>query len=597
MAVSQGKRQDDRHARGWLGAGLGLVALITTLGLGASPAGAILYRVHGNHYVSYEKIAGKPAPSNVTPSNARQANALSPTGPRGEIFSDQLGYLNYSGGPVMPSSNNVVVNWDPGTFGAPGGSNPNAYGGGGTCGFDAGSPCTGYVQGVNTFFQDLAAASGSNSPSTDQVATQYVANGGAPNYSVSSGGVLQDTDPYPASACPGAPSGGICLTDQQLQTELQSFLSAHGEPNGLSNEYILLTPPGVATCFDTGGQQCSGNAGPGGKQVFCAYHSRTGTSGQYIYSNIPDTDNIAGCDSFVSGSPGGNSDCEVTLCVWPNGWADGVLSAVSHEHNESITDPEPNNGWADWSQLRNVPGDENGDKCNFDAMDDPNTVEHDNGNFTVTPFNQTLNGRRYLIQMQWSNENLQCIDHYAASATAPNASFSVSSSGTTANFSATPGAAQYVWQFNDDVKPGDSPQQFTVTTSSPTISHTFPQVGSYTVALTAMSGTGLSQASSQNVTLTNPPPPPPPAGAPNTKITKFKLKAKKKKAIFKFSGSGGQGALRFQCEVKGTIKWTSCKSPVAVTHLKKDKRYTFEVRAIDSAGQKDRTPAKKSFKL
>jgi hypothetical protein len=49
--------------------------------------------------------------------------------------------------------------------------------------------------------------------------------------------------------------------------------------------------------------------------------------------------------------------------------------------------------------------------------------------------------------------------------------------------------------------------------------------------------------------------------------------------------------------VDGILKWTKCSSPVALTHLKKHKRYTFEVRAIDSTGKKDPTPAKKSFKL
>jgi hypothetical protein len=505
--------QDDRGTRSRLRAGLGLFTLVAALALGAAPAGAILYRLHNGHNVSYEKIVGKPAPSNITPSNAARSSALSVTPSHGEIFGT-TGYLNYSGGPVMPSSQNFVVNWDPGTFGPPQPfPNGNAYGTGSSCGNGSGgsftTPCSGYVDGVHSFFQDLQAATAANQPTTNQVATQYVANGGAPNYSSSSGGaVLTDTAPYPASGCPAAPSGGICLTDTQVQNELQRFLAANGEPNGATNEYFLLTPPGVAMCFDTGGQECSANAGPGGKGVFCAYHSRTATSSQYIYSNIPDMDNITGCDPFVTGSSGGGSPCDFQTCIWPNGWADGVLSAVSHELNESITDPEPNNAWADWGQAHNKPGEENGDKCNADAGDDPSTVYHDNGDFSVTPSNQTIGTRRYWVQMQWSNQNLSCLNHYTASGTAPTSSFSVASSGTSANFTASPGAAQYVWQFNDDVAPGDSPQQFTVTTTSPTISHTFPQLGTYTVALTAMSGTGLSQASSQNVTLTNPPPPP-----------------------------------------------------------------------------------------
>jgi hypothetical protein len=468
--------------------------------------------------------------------------------------------------------------------------------------------CTAIPDGVNTFFQDLAAASAGNQPNMDQVATQYVANGAAPNFTVQAGGLITDTNPYPSSGCSSAPAvaGGRCLTDGQIQTELQNFLSSHSFQNGLSNEYYVVMPSGVASCFDSAGQQCSGNASQ--NTVFCAYHSRTATSGQYVYANIPDVHEINGCDPFSSASPSGSnftcdSNSSFDTCIWPNGFGDGELSAVSHEHNESITDPEPNNAWADWSQLHNKPGDENGDKCNSDSLDDPNVVFHDdgsNGGFgeAFTPSNQTIGSRRYLIQREFSNQGFACVSQYSPTGSVPPAAFSASASGLNVTFSAQPGAAQYVWQFNDDVAPGDSPQQFTETTTSPNITHAFPQAGSYTVALTAMASNGRSVAASHNVTVANAPPPPPPptTGPPNTQITKTKLKPRKKKAKFTFSGHGGVGKLHFQCEV-GSISWTGCGSPVVVKHLKKHKRYTFKVRAIDSRGKKDPTPAKKSFKL
>jgi Divergent InlB B-repeat domain/PKD domain len=491
-------RQDDRRARGGLRAGVGIVTVVAALALGAAPAGAILYHVHGGHYVSYEKIQGKPAPSNVTPPNSLEA----PIGR--EIFNGPNGYMAYSGGPVMPSSTNYVFQWVGSNYTGP------AFGSGGGCGPDAHAvSCSSIPNGVNTFFQDLHTASVANAANMDQVATQYVANGGAPNFNVSAGAMITDNDPYPTNGCPSSPAvaGGRCVTDAQIQAELQSYLSSHGLPNGLTNEYYVVMPQGVASCFDAAGQQCSGNASA--HPVFCAYHGRTATSGQYVYSNIPDVSDISGCDPFASTSPGGDGTCSFFTCIWPNGYGDGVMSAVSHEHNESITDPEPNNAWADWGQVHNKPGEENGDKCNFDGLDDPSVDEHDNGDFTFTPTNQTVGSHRYLIQMEFSNQGVNtapCVNHYTPTGTAPPASFTSSASGLSVTFTAAGGAAQYVWQFNDDVVPGDTPQQFTQTTTSPTIMHAFPQAGTYTVALTAMASDGRTVAVSHDVTVTNPPP-------------------------------------------------------------------------------------------
>jgi PKD domain len=595
VADSEGSDMDDRQYRHGgqraLRPGIALLALIATMALTAGSASAIPFELPNHQVVSYMAIEGKPAPSNLRPSGPETFNA--PLG--GEIFNGPLGYMQYSGGPVMPSSTNYVFKWVGSNYTGP------AFGSGGGCGTDV-TPvtCTDIPTGVNTYFQDLATASQTNQPNMDQVATQFVANGGAPNFNVQAGGVITDTNPYPNSGCSSAPAvaGGRCLTNTQIQTELQNFLSAAGKPAGLTNEYYVVMPQGVATCFDAAGQQCSGNASQ--NVVFCAYHSRTATASQYIYSNIPDVTEIEGCDPFSSGSPGGNPFCASVVCIWPNGFGDGVMSAVSHEHNESTTDPEPNNAWADWSVVHNKPGDENGDKCNFDGMDDPDRTVHSNGDGTFTPSNQTVGSHRYLVQREFSNQGVAtqpCVNHYTPTGTAPPASFSTNASGLTVNFSAAPGAAQYVWQWNDDVTPGDSPQQFTEATSSPNISHAFPQAGTYTVALTAMAADGRTVASSQNVTVSQGgPPPPPPNGAPNTTITKTKIKKRKRKAKFGFRGSGGTGSLHFQAKING-IPWTAVRSPVVVKHLKKHKDYTFKVRAIDSQGVKDATPAKKKFRL
>ncbi|MFL5824700.1 MAG: PKD domain-containing protein [Solirubrobacteraceae bacterium] len=500
---------------------LAVVVALTTLGL-AAPASAILWRVSKSHVVSYAGIVGKSHPTNVThpspPGSASNFDAIN-------------GNLDYSGGPVMPSSTNVVVVWKPTTYSQNFDEGVNE-GCGAANSQGQFQQCLGYEAGVAQFFTDLAAASG-QATNSDSVGTQYndafghqSAGGPSPgHYSATYGGLLTDTDAYPANSCPGAPQNGVCLTDAEIQAELQKFLHQNGQPAGsLTHEYYLITPPGVASCLGRNSQgvwQCAGNAVPSNSvhQAFCAYHGTTATAGHYIYANIPDLSLVGGCDPFSSSSPSGNSpdDCSFENCIWNQSTAEGVTSAISHEHNESVTDPQPNNAWTDWgSQV----GGENGDKCNNDGLDDGNlNPDRSNGNdgFTndfrpqVTPYNEIINGRFYLIQQEWSNDGQQCLDHWSLpqGEIFPAPTFVVShrngnvvtlnaGASCTGN-AACPSGSLYVWQFNDDVAPGDTPQLPTVESSSPSISHKFPRPGVYRVALTVMGPTGLSRGAAEAV--------------------------------------------------------------------------------------------------
>src|SRR5207302_6117735 len=129
-------------------------------------------------------------------------------------------------------------------------------------------------------------------------------------------------------------------------------------------------------------------------------HSQS--SGGYIYSNIPDLSGVNGCDPFVTFCPNFN-------CFYNNGPADGVLSAVSHEHNESTTDPQPNNAWTDWQPGCNqfsppYCGGEIGDKCNNDGTADSHLVPQDDTFGDDTPYNEIINSHHYLLQTEWSNQ-------------------------------------------------------------------------------------------------------------------------------------------------------------------------------------------------
>jgi DNA-binding beta-propeller fold protein YncE len=100
------------------------------------------------------------------------------------------------------------------------------------------------------------------------------------------------------------------------------------------------------------------------------------------------------------------------------------------------------------------------------------------------------------------------------------------------------------------------------------------------------------------------PPSPPPeespaeggadTSAPDTTITKRpKEKTKKKQATFAFTSS--EPGSSFQCAVDGQALKVPCTSPYTVK-VKKGK-HTFQVRAIDPAGNADATPASDAWKV
>jgi IPT/TIG domain-containing protein len=316
-------------------------------------ASALVVQLPNGHRISLSPVRGGPRSS--------AAPAVPAAG---------TGKLEYHGGPIMPSNTNYALYWAP--EGAP------AY------------PAE-YKAGLNTFFADLAHDSGGDQ-NVDSVATQYNDSAGAfAKYDSHFGGALTDTDPYPANGCVAAP---ICLTDAQIQAELKSYVKAHGLPQDLTHEYFVLTPPGVEDCFEKSSLECSAGT-PNG--VYCAYHDFiNATGGPIIYANDPYVTGNAGCDD---GEHPNNKP------------SDGALQGgLSHEHNESTTDPELN-AWYDAS------GAENGDKCR--TFND--TTEFGTSLGTApdgSRYNQVINTRLYWYQQEWSNEGLQCKQRLAAGAPA-----------------------------------------------------------------------------------------------------------------------------------------------------------------------------------
>lgn len=416
-----------------------IVATLTALILsaGAGSASAIIVKLQSGKTLSYQ-----PLRHSVTPFS----------GPFDEVFSN----LDYNGGPVMASNTNYAFYWDP--------SGGAAY------------PAE-YQSGIDTYFEDLAHDSGGHE-NVDSISTQYNdAAGEFANYNSRFGGAIVDTDPYPANGCTRAT---VCLTDAQLQAELTSYLTAHAYPRDLAHEYFMLTPPGVEDCFEANGRECSAGSS---RPVYCAYHGNIPLGGgEIIYANDPYVTGIEGCDD-------GNHPNDKP--------SDGALEGgLVHEHNESITDPEPNNAWTDIGGS----GGEIGDKCEG-SMGATLGKAPDGASY-----NQVINGHFYWYQEMWSNQTNQCLQRLTFSGAEPTATFtSAPEAGDEVTFNATGstapgGVAEYNWQFNDG--PGLSTP---VEQTTPEVKHTFPVGGTYVVALTVFAGDGTSIGTARTLKVGKPP--------------------------------------------------------------------------------------------
>jgi PKD repeat protein len=372
-------------------------------------------------------------------------------GPFDQVFTN----MDYNGGPVMPSNTDYMVLWSPGGL--------SAY-------------PAGYVSGLKTFFSDLAHDSGGHQ-NVDSVSAQYNDLTGAhARYETTFGGALVDTDPYPATECPAAAPVTACLTDPQIQAELEHFVASRGLKTDLSHEYFLLTPPHVESCFsnDATGTPAFGGCSAGEPRnlaFFCAYHENSSLSPLLIYANDPfdATNPLCQDGNNPTGSIAGGE----------------INGGLSHEQNESVTDPIPNDAWTNGAGANQ--GEEVGDQC-VGQMGTPLGTAP-NG----AKYNQVINGHFYWFQEEWSNQGHSCLQRLTPTRARPHARFTVTAgSGLTLNFdasgsSAPGGVAEYVWQFND----ANGAQ--TVEQTTPTISHTFPIAGAYSVGLTVMASDGTSR--------------------------------------------------------------------------------------------------------
>jgi len=268
--------------------------------------------------------------------------------------------LPYNGGRVLHSNRTHPIFWQPA---------------GSVLAFDPG-----YEALIEKFLTDVAADS-HKTTNVYSVSGQYTDSTGPAAYDSTYGGAVIDTDPLPPNGCTEPPTGpgwSVCLTDDQLETELEHVVATDDLPTGGGNIYFIITPDGFGSCTDAGSSSC---ALGGSQNGYCGYHSETPS--RILYAVIPYNAVAGHCQSS---NPRPNSST-----------ADPTISTISHEHNETVTDPD-GNAWID------AQGDEEADLCltsfgpSLNAARDPG----------ATPWNEAINGDHYFLQEEWSNASSAC---------------------------------------------------------------------------------------------------------------------------------------------------------------------------------------------
>ncbi len=267
--------------------------------------------------------------------------------------------LDYGGGAVLHSNRTHLVFWEP-----------------------AGSGLT-FEPGYETLMERFLAQVATDSHKTTNVyalSGQYSDNEGPAAYASTYGGSAVVTDPLPANQCTEpagtGPGWTVCLTDAQLQQELDHIVAVERLPNTATDVYFLVLPNGLGTCTDSTSSEC---ALGGSQNGFCGYHSQTVNG--VLYAVIPYNAVAGHCQS---GNPRPNSSA-----------ADPAISTVSHEHNETVTDPITYESWTDPT------GEEEADLCITEfgpAI----------GGSGSTAWNESIDGGHYFLQELWSNASGAC---------------------------------------------------------------------------------------------------------------------------------------------------------------------------------------------
>jgi serine protease len=235
--------------------------------------------------------------------------------------------LSYGGGPVLVTPKVYLILWGYKTYGDP--------------------------DKVAKLLKKYIKAEGGSS--FDNTVTQYYMTSGTQQLNITNpkkqfGGVWDDE----VNSVPNNPS------DSQVATEALNGVSHFGYNANAS--YVVATPHGHSSI--------------GFATSWCAYHSNTFVSNQYVdYTNLPYMPDAGGnCGASIISAPKDEQAVD-----------EGVTIVEGHEYAESETDPTPFSGW-------NSAFGEIGDLCAwYDIQNDP------------------FGKKSYTMQPMWSNASGSCV--------------------------------------------------------------------------------------------------------------------------------------------------------------------------------------------
>ena len=322
-----------------------LTAVLACFAFAATRAGAVVVTVGGT------KVGLQQSNQEFLLDGTLKENALNEF----EEEPEATTFANSTGNPVVHGSNVYAVYWD-----------PTAH-------------YHGDWQGlINGFLHNVASESNAFS-SVFAVNEQYTDKTNVPAYSrMSFRGAYTDTTAYPLHDCedphpllvykPHETGPLVCLTDAQMQEQLQAFITEQGLPRGMNTIYYMLTPPGVTVCLDAGGESghCSDFAqteeeekkdlfsGESYEHSFCSYHSAvnpgglsTGDANTVLYAVVPWT-----AGGFRDGQLAGRDQTKNYYCQ--DGGFDPVsnpielhsleLTVVEEEEKEKLEEEEKEAG-------------------------------------------------------------------------------------------------------------------------------------------------------------------------------------------------------------------------------------------------------------
>jgi hypothetical protein len=284
-----------------------LLALAVAMLADAGGAQAVVVQMGGTQLGASGLTGVAPVPGTMLPSTIQRATAnASCADPwlTGDLGGPNLpsSALCYQGGPVIHANETFALTWDP-----------------------VRRDWQTTRNFMEQYLRDVADGSGTFSSPFAVTAQYHDAGGRAANASLYGGGCIDygnhggascqftnavgsaQGNNYPASSC--TPSGksypqvvnDTCITDKDIQDQLGRTVASMGLASHIQPGYtpllVMMTPPGVEVCLDSGGKLCSANGDPKTDPAqFCSYHSEIQVGQQKYAYVVQPWDVYAGCD-------------------------------------------------------------------------------------------------------------------------------------------------------------------------------------------------------------------------------------------------------------------------------------------------------------